>query len=148
MEARGIEVVADVPSEQGQADFAADVSKLKESGAEAVFVYLNEEESARFLKEAAKQGLKVPLVGEVTLTGQKVIELAGDAANGAFAHVGITTAAACRASRNSRRSSRTSTAAPPTTTASRATSASMRSSTAPSSSASSTARPSRRSSTA
>jgi branched-chain amino acid transport system substrate-binding protein len=90
MKGAGIEVVADVPSEQGQADFAADVSKLKESGAEAVFVYLNEEESARFLKEAQKQGLKVPLVGEVTLTGQTVIELAGDAANGAFAHVGIT----------------------------------------------------------
>jgi branched-chain amino acid transport system substrate-binding protein len=93
MKAAGIPVIADVPSEQGQADFAADVSKLKESGAEAVFVYLNEEESARFLKEAAKQGLKVPLVGEVTLTGQKVIELAGDAANGAFAHVGITAGA-------------------------------------------------------
>lgn len=93
MQGAGIEVVSDVPSEQGQADFAADVSRLKESGAEAVFVYLNEEESARFLKEAAKQGLSVPLVGEVTLTGQKVIELAGDAANGARAHVGITTGA-------------------------------------------------------
>lgn len=93
METAGIEVVADVPSEQGQADFAADVSKLKESGAEAVFVYLNEEESARFLKEAKKQGLAAPLVGEVTLTGQKVIDLAGDAANGAFAHVGLTTGA-------------------------------------------------------
>ncbi|MBI3369472.1 MAG: ABC transporter substrate-binding protein, partial [Burkholderiales bacterium] len=31
-----------------------------------------------------------PIVGETTLTGQKVIELAGDAANGAVAHVGLT----------------------------------------------------------
>jgi len=93
MKDAGIEVVADVPSEQGQADFAADVSTLKDSGAEAVFVYLNEEESARFLREAKKQGLDVPLVGEVTLTGQKVIDLAGDAANGAYAHVGLTTGA-------------------------------------------------------
>lgn len=93
MAAAGIEVVADVPSEQGQADFAADVSKIKESGADAAFIYLNEEESARLLREAKKQGLKTPLVGEVTLTGQKVIDLAGDAANGAFAHVGITTGA-------------------------------------------------------
>ncbi len=93
MQGAGIEVVADVPSEQGQADFAADISKIKESGAEAAFVYLNEEESARFLKEAKKQGLTIPLVGEVTLTGQKVIDLAGDAANGAFAHVGLTTGA-------------------------------------------------------
>lgn len=93
MAAAGIEVVTDVPSEQGQADFAADVSKIKESGADAAFIYLNEEESARLLREAKKQGLKTPLVGEVTLTGQKVIDLAGDAANGAFAHVGITTGA-------------------------------------------------------
>lgn len=93
MEAAGIEVVADVPSEQGQADFAADISKIKESGAEAAFVYTNEEESARLLREAKKQGLDIPLVGEVTLTSQKVIDLAGDAANGALAHVGITTEA-------------------------------------------------------
>ena len=30
------------------------------------------------------------MIGETTLTGQKVIELAGDAANGAVAHVGLT----------------------------------------------------------
>ena len=40
---------------------------------------MNEEEDARFLKEAKKEGLAVPLVGEVTLTGQKVIDLAGGA---------------------------------------------------------------------
>ncbi|AXS41556.1 ABC transporter substrate-binding protein [Breoghania sp. L-A4] len=93
MKDAGIEVVADVPSEQGQADFAADISRIKESGAEAAFVYTNEEESARLLREAKKQGLGIPLVGEVTLTSQKVIDLAGDAANGAFAHVGLTTEA-------------------------------------------------------
>jgi branched-chain amino acid transport system substrate-binding protein len=93
MATAGIEVVADVPSEQGAADFAADVAKIKGSGAEAVFVYLNEEESARFLREANKQSLGIPLVGEVTLTGQKVIDLAGEAANGARAHVGLTTGA-------------------------------------------------------
>src|SRR5690606_8564087 len=56
MEQAGIEVVADVSSEQGQTDYAADVSRLKESGADAVFVYMNQEESARFLIEAQKQG--------------------------------------------------------------------------------------------
>jgi branched-chain amino acid transport system substrate-binding protein len=30
------------------------------------------------------------MIGETTLTGQKVIELAGEAANGAVAHVGLT----------------------------------------------------------
>lgn len=89
----GIDVVADVPSEEGQADFAADVSKIKRSGAQAAFVYLNEEEAARFLIEAKKQAIGIPLVGEVTLTGQKVIDLAGGAAEGAFAHVGLATSA-------------------------------------------------------
>jgi branched-chain amino acid transport system substrate-binding protein len=93
MEKAGIEVIADVPSEQAQTDYAADVSKLKEANPDAVFVYMNQEESARFLIEAKKQGLAMPLVGEVTLTEAKVIELAGGAAEGAIAHVGVTATA-------------------------------------------------------
>lgn len=87
---RDIKVVADISTEAGQADFAADVIKLKGANADAIFVYLNEEESARFLREAKKQGLNKPLIGETTLLGQKVIDLAGDAANGVKGHVGLT----------------------------------------------------------
>ncbi|TAK80950.1 MAG: amino acid ABC transporter substrate-binding protein [Betaproteobacteria bacterium] len=89
MAARGIKVVADVPTESGQVDFAADVVKLKGANADAIFVYTNEEESARFLREARKQGVTKPLIGETTLLGQKVIDMAGDAANGARGHVGL-----------------------------------------------------------
>jgi branched-chain amino acid transport system substrate-binding protein len=90
LESRGIKVVADLSTESGQADFAADVVKVKGANADAVFVYLNEEESARFLIEAKKQGLDKPLIGETTLLGQKVIDLAKDAANGVRGHVGLT----------------------------------------------------------
>ena len=90
MASRNIKVVADISTESGQVDFAADVVKLKAANAEAVFVYTNEEESARFLKEARKQSLKGALIGETTLLSQKVIELAGDAANGVRGHVGLT----------------------------------------------------------
>jgi len=90
MKERGIEVTADVSTESGQVDFAADVVKLKSANADAIFVYTNEEESARFLREARKQNITVPLIGETTLLGQKVIELAGPAANGARGHVGLT----------------------------------------------------------
>ena len=89
MNARGIKVAADISTESGQTDFAADVVKAKAANAEAIFVYINEEESARFLREARKQGIAVPLIGETTLLGQKVIDLAGDAANGARGHVGL-----------------------------------------------------------
>jgi len=90
-EARGVKVVLDDSTEAGQADFAADALKVKNANPDVVFVYLNEEESARALKELRKADVKAPLVGETTLIGQKVIELAGDAANGAIAHVGLTT---------------------------------------------------------
>jgi branched-chain amino acid transport system substrate-binding protein len=90
LESRGIKVVADLSTEAGQADFAADVVKVKRANVDAVFVYLNEEESARFLIEAKKQGLDKPLIGETTLLGQKVIDLAKDAANGVKGHVGLT----------------------------------------------------------
>jgi branched-chain amino acid transport system substrate-binding protein len=90
MAARNIKVVADVSTESGQADFAADVVKLKSANADAVFVYSNEEECARIMREARKQGLKGPFVGDTTLLSQKTIELAADAANGVIGHVGLT----------------------------------------------------------
>jgi branched-chain amino acid transport system substrate-binding protein len=86
-----IKVAADISTEAGQADFAADVSKIKAAAPDVVFVYVNEEESARMLKELKRQAISVPLMGETTLVGQKVVELAGDAANGARGHVGLTT---------------------------------------------------------
>jgi len=90
LEAEGIKVAADISTDPGQVDFSGPVLKAKQSNADALFVYTNEEESARALRELKKQGYNKPIVGETTLTGQKVIELAGDAANGAVAHVGLT----------------------------------------------------------
>src|SRR6266545_903246 len=90
LEAQGIKVAADISTDPGQVDFSGAVLKVKQSNADAVFVYTNEEESARALRELKKQGYDKSIIGETTLTGQKVIELAGDAANGAIAHVGLT----------------------------------------------------------
>ncbi|MBV8538632.1 MAG: ABC transporter substrate-binding protein, partial [Alphaproteobacteria bacterium] len=74
----------------GQVDFTAAVLKAKQANADAAFVYLNEDEAGRILRELKKQGYDKPIVGETTICGQKVIELAGDAANGAVCHVGLT----------------------------------------------------------
>jgi branched-chain amino acid transport system substrate-binding protein len=90
IDAQGIKLVADISSDPGQLDFSGPVLKAKQANADALFVYTNEEESARSLRELRKQGYDKPIVGETTLTGQKVIELAGEAANGAVAHVGLT----------------------------------------------------------
>jgi branched-chain amino acid transport system substrate-binding protein len=83
-------VVAEISTDSGQVDFSAAVLKAKQSNADGVFAYSNEEESARILRELRKQGWTKPIIGETTLTGQKVIDLAGEAANGAIAHVGLT----------------------------------------------------------
>ena len=89
LEAQGIKIAADISTDPGQVDFSSPVLKVKQSNADAVFVYTNEEESARALRELRKQGYDKPIVGETTLTSQKVIEMAGEAANGAVAHVGL-----------------------------------------------------------
>ncbi len=90
LDAAGVKIVADVSTDPAQVDFSGAVLKVKQANADAVFVYTTEEESARVLRELKKQGYDKPIIGETTLTGQKVIELAGDAANGALAHVGLT----------------------------------------------------------
>ena len=85
----GVKVVADISTDPGKLDFAAPVLQAKQSNADVIFVYTNEEEAARALRELRKQGITKPIVGETVLTSQKVIELAGDAANGAVAHIGL-----------------------------------------------------------
>lgn len=90
LEKRGIKVAADISTDPGQVDFSGPVLRAKQSNADALFVYSNEEESARALRELRKQGFDKPIVGESTLTNEKVIELAGGAAEGVVAHVGLT----------------------------------------------------------
>jgi branched-chain amino acid transport system substrate-binding protein len=82
--------VVDISTDPGQVDFSGPVLRARQADADAVFVYLNEEESARALRELRKQGWTKPIVGDVTLISQKVIELAGDAANGAVGHSEMT----------------------------------------------------------
>ena len=88
--ARNIKVAADISTDQGQVDFSSPVLRAKQVNADVLFAYLNEEESARLLRELKKQGYDKPVVGETTIMGQKVIDLAGDAANGVKGHVGLT----------------------------------------------------------
>lgn len=88
-EAAGVEVVADISTEQGQVDYSPEVLQAIESEADAIFAYLNEEESARLLIEIQAQGYDKPVFGETVLLAQSVIDLAGEAANGIQGHVGL-----------------------------------------------------------
>lgn len=86
----GLKIGADISTDQNQVDFTAAVIKAKQSGGDVLFAYTNEEESARLARELRKQGYNKPIVGDTTIVNQKVIELAGDAANGIVGHVALT----------------------------------------------------------
>lgn len=88
--ARGIKVLADLPSENNQIDFAADVVKAKSYNPDAFYIHLREPDTARFVKEYRRQGVTIPLIGDTTLLSQQVIDLAGPAANGVTGYVGLT----------------------------------------------------------
>jgi branched-chain amino acid transport system substrate-binding protein len=92
-EEAGVEIVADISVEQNQVDFAPEVLQAVESEADAVFAYLNEEESARLLLEFEDQGYENPIFGETVLLAQSVVDLAGESANGIQGHVGLSAAA-------------------------------------------------------
>lgn len=85
-----LNVAVDLSVEQGQVDLGADVAKIISSGVDVVFANMHEEESARFLIEAQKQGLGRPIVGDTVIASQKVIDLSGAAATGVLGHVGLT----------------------------------------------------------
>lgn len=94
LQARNVKILADVSTEQGQVDFSSAVLKVKQADPDVIFPYMTEEESARFLREVRKQNITKPIMGETTVVEQKVLELAGAAANGIRGHVGLTTDAA------------------------------------------------------
>lgn len=87
---QGIAIAADLVTAPEQRDFSAVAAGVREPGADAAFVYLNERESADCLRALFEEAYGGWIVGETTLAGQSVIELAGPAANGARAHVGLT----------------------------------------------------------
>ncbi len=82
MAKRGIKLVVDRSTEAAQLDFAPELSKVKETVPDVLFVYLNEEEAARFLIQAKRANLSSQLVGATTLLNDKVLDLAGNASNG------------------------------------------------------------------
>ena len=90
LDVHGIKLVADISTEPGQLDYSSVVVNAAKANADALFSYKNEEESARFLIALRKFGYDKPVFGETVLVSQRVIELAGAAANGARGHVGLT----------------------------------------------------------
>jgi branched-chain amino acid transport system substrate-binding protein len=75
--------------EREQVDFSATVIRLKNSGVDALVVRLPTDESVRLLTELRQQAYAKPVLGEASLISARLIERAGDAANGVRAVVGL-----------------------------------------------------------
>jgi len=86
---RGKSIVADISTEVQQADFTAELTQVRASGATHLMIYSHEEENARLMIQMRKLGMKVEPVGD-NLCAQTTINAGGEAMNGARCHVPMT----------------------------------------------------------
>jgi len=76
--------------EAGQVDFSATVIRAKNAGSDALLVTgLSTDETARLLTELRQQNYDKPVLGFSALVSARLIERAGDAANGTRAVMGL-----------------------------------------------------------
>ena len=95
LQPKGVQIVADIATEQGQTSFSGEISRIKAATPDTLFVYMNEEESARALRQIKEAGLEkqMRLIGSSTLMNVDVIRLAKEAVNGVEGFLGETYAA-------------------------------------------------------
>jgi branched-chain amino acid transport system substrate-binding protein len=93
---KGVEIVIDLAAELGQSSFTGELARVKSSGADTLFVYMNEEESGKVLPQIREMGIdkQMRIIGETTILTEDTLRLAKDAANGVQGHVGLSPAAA------------------------------------------------------
>ena len=84
-----MELAADISTEAQQADFTAELTEVRNSGADVLMVYSHEEENARIMIQLRKLGLDIQAVGD-NLCAATTIEAGGEAVNGAKCQVPMT----------------------------------------------------------
>jgi branched-chain amino acid transport system substrate-binding protein len=78
----GIDIVADVTFNPGDTDMTAQLTKIKNSGAEAVVMWTAGAEAAIIAKNAMDLGIELPVYGSHGIARKEFIEGAGEAAEG------------------------------------------------------------------
>lgn len=86
---KGVQIVADISTEIGQTDFTGELVRVKNSGADTIFIYVHEEEFGRMLPQVSEMGLSktMRVIGPETLPTEDTLRLAREAANGAEGHL-------------------------------------------------------------
>jgi len=76
------EILNEVYTQVGQTDYAAEIAQIRDSGAEAVFVFLPGGMGIAFMKQYAQSGVDIPVTGPGFSFSQDVLPAIGDAALG------------------------------------------------------------------
>lgn len=78
----GIEIVDDETFNPGDTDMSAQLTKIKNSGAEAIVMWTAGAEAATIVKNARDLGIDLPVIGSHGIARREFIEGAGEAAEG------------------------------------------------------------------
>ncbi|WP_347551597.1 ABC transporter substrate-binding protein [Pseudalkalibacillus hwajinpoensis] len=81
-EEQGLEVLTTETFQKGQADYNAQLTKIKDTNPDLILCSALYNEGAVIMDQARKMGIDVPFVGGNGFNSPEVIKIAGDAANG------------------------------------------------------------------
>jgi len=84
----GKKLTLSLPTEVQQADFTAELVKIKNAGITHVVVYNHEEENGRFMNQLRKMDLKVETIGD-NLCSQATVKAGGKAIDGSKCHLSM-----------------------------------------------------------
>ena len=91
----GAQVAAEISTQVGQTSFSGDIARIQQANPDAVFMYMHETETGRFLQQAQAAGLqgKMRFLGASSALAQSTVQLAGPAADGVQGFVPYSAAA-------------------------------------------------------
>lgn len=76
------EVAAELYTELGQTDYAAEIAQIRASGADSVYFFLPGGMGISFLKQYSESGVDIPVVGPAFSFDQGILQAVGEAALG------------------------------------------------------------------
>ncbi|NPD20855.1 ABC transporter substrate-binding protein [Alterinioella nitratireducens] len=76
------DVAEEVYTQLGQSDYAAEISQIRNSGADSVFFFLPGGMGISFMRQYAESGVDIPLIGPAFSFDQGILQAVGEAALG------------------------------------------------------------------
>ncbi len=84
LKADGVDVVGELTYRTNDTDYSAQITKAKSLGADGIALGASYQNAGAIVKEAAKQGLKVPFVAGAATSTPGFVKIAGKAADGTY----------------------------------------------------------------